>query len=141
MGHPVPDRLRNAARRLRRKMTVAERALWARLRDHRFFGAGFRRQVPIGPYVVDFVSHAHRLVVEVDGGHHDIPARRDHDRKRDAFLTEAGYRVLRVWNSEVIEEMDGVLHRIGVAMGVLHAERLDTPHPNPPPQGGRERDR
>ncbi|HUG62976.1 MAG TPA: DUF559 domain-containing protein [Methylomirabilota bacterium] len=141
MRRPVPERVRGNARRLRREMTVAEKVLWVKLRDHRYFGTGFRRQAPMGGYIADFVCHEHRLIVELDGGQHSLDDVRAHDEKRDAFLRSIGYRVLRILNEDVMKEMDGVLHRIGVELQVLHPEWLDTPHPNPPPHGGRERAR
>jgi very-short-patch-repair endonuclease len=69
----VSDKQRSRAKALRRDMTDAERIIWYNVRAHRFQGAGFRRQTPIGPYVVDFVSHAAKLIIEVDGGQHFEP--------------------------------------------------------------------
>src|SRR3954454_7363945 len=87
------------ARSLRRSSTRAELLLWRRLRDRQLCSCKFVRQEPIGPYYVDFVCREPRLIVEVDGGQHaDNPA----DRKRDAFLSALGYRVVRVWNNEVL---------------------------------------
>ncbi|MBB3344849.1 endonuclease domain-containing protein [Luteimonas sp. RC10] len=96
---------RELARRLRRAMTDAERALWRHLRMRQIAGARFRRQHPIGPYVVDFVCLAHRLVIEVDGGQH---ADSMSDAARDAFLRTHGYRVLRLWNHDVLGNPEGV---------------------------------
>ncbi len=122
-------------------MTEAERRVWYAVRNHRFHGFGFRRQVPIGPYVADFVCHGAKLVVELDGGQHGAEGEMERDRRRTAFLERAGYRVIRFWNTEVFTEWDGVQHRLAAALGVLDPERLDTPHPDPPPQGGRGRRR
>ena len=97
------------ARELRRKQTDAERALWAKLRNKRLCGLKFRRQQPIGPYVVDFVSLETRLVVEVDGGHHDQPDVRITDTERTVWLESKRYRVLRFWNNEVLGNLEGVL--------------------------------
>ena len=97
------------ARDLRKSSTKAERALWAQLRDRKLDGHKFRRQQPIGPYSVDFCCVERKLVVEVDGGQH-VP---EVDERRTAFLEGAGYRVVRFWNAEVIENMDGVLQVIG----------------------------
>ncbi|MBB6309544.1 endonuclease domain-containing protein [Xanthobacter tagetidis] len=85
------------ARTLRRSMTDAEARLWRLLRDRRFDGAKFRRQVPAGPYVADFLSFGHRLVVEADGGQHAGALR---DAARDAFFRRSGFRVLRFWNND-----------------------------------------
>jgi very-short-patch-repair endonuclease len=110
---PVRDRQR--ARRLRGNMTDAERKLWYALRAGRFDGVSFRRQAPIGRYVVDFVAHAHRLIVEVDGGQHALRAAAD--AERSAWLSSRGYRVLRFWNNDVLTNLDGVLSEIGAATG------------------------
>jgi primosomal protein N' (replication factor Y) len=100
------------ARTLRRTMTDAERALWRLLRSRSLADAKFRRQHPIPPYVADFACRAARLVVEVDGGQHG-GAR---DAARDAALRRAGWRVLRVWNTEVLANPDGVLAVIAAAL-------------------------
>ena len=83
------------------------------LRDRRFDGVKFRRQVPIGPYVVDFASVQHRLIVELDGGQH---ADSKTDAKRDAFLAAEGWRVLRFWNIDVLSNRNGVLEAIQLAL-------------------------
>jgi very-short-patch-repair endonuclease len=86
------------ARELRRRQTEAEHRLWMALRDRRLAGYKFRRQRPIGPYVVDFVSIRHRLVIEVDGSQH---ADSETDTRRMEWLERYGWRVVRVWNNEV----------------------------------------
>jgi len=96
---------RNRARELRAAMTDAERALWRCLRMRQLDGHRFRRQHPVGPYVVDFACLPSRLVVEVDGGQHSDSV---DDRHRDAFLRGCGFRVLRFWNNEVLGEPDAV---------------------------------
>ena len=100
------------ARALRRDMTDAERKLWSALRGRRLAGAKFRRQVPVGPYVADFLSKRYRLAVEVDGGRHGGPR----DRRRDAAFAALGYRTLRFWNFEVLSNPDGVLETIARAL-------------------------
>jgi very-short-patch-repair endonuclease len=95
-------------------MTPAERALWYRLRAHRFLGLSIRRQVAIGPWIVDFLHPASRTVLEVDGDTHD-PAR---DALRDADLAARGYTVLRVTNGDVATNLDGVLQRLSETIGV-----------------------
>jgi very-short-patch-repair endonuclease len=98
------------ARRLRATMTDAEQRLWYHLRGRRFLGAKFRRQMPLGRYVVDFVCLEQRLVLELDGGQH--ADRTGADQDRDAWLRARGFRVLRFWNNEVMEDLPGVLARI-----------------------------
>ena len=83
-------------RKLRREQTDAERALWAKLRNKWLHGLKFRRQQPVGPYVVDFVSFETRLVVEVDGGQHNRPDVRVADMEWTSWLERNGYQVLRV---------------------------------------------
>jgi very-short-patch-repair endonuclease len=103
------------ARALRISSTEAERRLWHKLRGRQLAGFKFRRQRPIGRYIVDFVCVEQKLVVELDGGQHAESAR---DRVRDAALAAAGYRVFRIWNSEVMETPDSELIRIAEALGV-----------------------
>ena len=128
----IPDWQRMAARRLRAEMTDAERVLWRALRAHRFQEIGFRRQAPLGRYVVDFVCHARKLVIEVDGGQHSGSAK---DAARDAWLQAEGYRVLRFWNNEVLGNLEGVMERIGQEF--VAGTPSAPPLPNPPPRGGR----
>jgi very-short-patch-repair endonuclease len=103
------------ARRLRGNMTEAEKRIWYLLRRRQFGGLNFRRQAPIDPYIVDFACLSIRLVIELDGGQHDANA--EQDARRTAWLESQGYRVLRFWNNEVFENLDGVLHMISAACG------------------------
>jgi very-short-patch-repair endonuclease len=100
MVRRITDRWLAQARRLRRELTVAETILWRGLRD-RGIGAKFRRQVPIGCYVADFVCIAARMIVELDGPSHDEPEQHRHDVRRDAWLRARGWRVLRFSNDLV----------------------------------------
>lgn len=90
-------------------MTPAERLLWSRLRDRRLAGFKFRRQVPVGPYIVDFLCAEARVIVEIDGGQHNLPDARAQDQERTRFLEAKGYKVLRFWNNEVLGNLEGVL--------------------------------
>jgi very-short-patch-repair endonuclease len=90
--------------------TDAERRLWLQLRDRRLNGAKFRRQVAFGPYIVDFVCMEAKLVIELDGGQHGEQVA--HDQARTDFLKSQGYRVLRFWNNELLENQPGVLTMI-----------------------------
>jgi very-short-patch-repair endonuclease len=127
----VSTKLRDRAKQLRGDMTDAERIVWHGLRAHRLHGAGFRRQTPVGPYVVDFVGHAARLIIEVDGGQHFEPGHIAYDARRSAYLAARGYRVLRFSNLDVMTNKSGVLEGIAAAI-----ERSKGPLPNPPPQAG-----
>lgn len=93
-------------------MTPAELALWQELRA-RNVGVRFRRQEPIGPYIVDFVCLARKLIVEVDGDQHD---RSDHDVRRDRYLERLGFRVIRFWNEDVAWHPDWVVRQIRLAL-------------------------
>lgn len=95
------------ARHLRRNLTDAERMLWQALRNRQLGHRKFRRQMPIGPYIVDFACEESRLIIELDGGQH--AARQDYDSARTQYLEKCGYRVLRFWNNDVMGNLDGVL--------------------------------
>src|SRR5262245_37431680 len=95
-------------------MTEAERRLWQILRLRQTDGRRFRRQVPIGPFIADFVCHEARLIVEIDGGQHDPSSEADASRTR--FLEGEGYRVLRFWNNEVLENAEGVCSLIAKSL-------------------------
>ena len=112
---------RKRARQLRRDGTDAERLFWSKVRDRQLHNAKFRRQHPIGPYVADFVCLRHRLVIELDGGQHNSDPTKEAERTR--FIEAEGFRVLRFWNNEALENLDGVLEAIALAL-----ER-DTPSP------------
>jgi very-short-patch-repair endonuclease len=94
------------AKALRREMTEAEKKIWQRLRSRQIDGYRFRRQVPFGRFIADFVCHEAKLIVEIDGGQHDLSSEQEICRTR--FLESQGYRVLRFWNNEVLENPDGV---------------------------------
>ncbi|MGH7096874.1 MAG: endonuclease domain-containing protein [Stellaceae bacterium] len=117
------------ARALRREMTAAEKKLWQRLRLRQTEGYRFRRQVPIGRFIADFACHEARVIVEIDGGQHDPASEMEACRTR--FLESEGYRVLRFWNNEVLENLDGVYTIVAEHLRGYH------PHPNPPPSRGR----
>ncbi|MYD50809.1 MAG: endonuclease domain-containing protein [Dehalococcoidia bacterium] len=114
------------ARELRKQSTDAERLLWSRLRDRRLMGLKFRRQSPIGRYVVDFVCYEHNLIVEIDGGHHQ--EQRASDLRRTEWLNSCGFSVIRYWNNQVLEDMDSVLESIRMT---LEVELSPSPQPSP----------
>ena len=112
------------AKTLRRNLTDAEQKLWYHLRAHRFMGRKFKRQKPIGHYVVDCACLEEKLVIELDGGQHAESI--EYDKERDSWLRSQGFMVLRFWNNELMDEMDSVLERIRL---VLSHETL-SPSPN-----------
>ena len=106
-----PDILHNA-RLLRETQTDAEQLMWQLLRSRRFCGVKFRRQHPVGQYIVDFYCHDALLAVELDGGGHNDDQQRVYDETRTNELTGAGIRVLRFWNHEVLKETEAVVTAI-----------------------------
>jgi very-short-patch-repair endonuclease len=101
---------RERARKLRKNMTDAERALWLRIRRRQILGYKFRRQQPLGKYILDFVCLESKLIVELDGGQHAV--QEEYDSRRSQWLTEQGFRVLRLWNHQVFKESDAVVQAI-----------------------------
>ena len=111
------DTPREQAKTLRREMTEAEKKIWCGLRLRQTGGYRFRRQVPLSPFIADFVCHEAKLIIEIDGGQHDRLSEQEMHRTR--FLESQGYRLLRFWNNEVLENPDSVqtvfaqsLHRV-----------------------------
>jgi very-short-patch-repair endonuclease len=118
---------RSRARQLRKNPTDAERLLWQKLRLWQVDGCKFRRQQPLGPYIVDFVCLQKRLIVELDGGQH--AQQKDYDKGRDGWLVGQGFLVLRFWNNDALKNIDGL-------MEVIAKELKSTPYLSPSPQGG-----
>lgn len=114
------------SRSLRHTQTLAEFLLWRRIRNRQLDGWKFVRQEPIGPYYADFVCRERRLIVEVDGSQHFESS---HDKRRDVYLGAQGYRVVRVWNSDVLGNLEGVFR-------LLQEELASAPHPGPLPASG-----
>ncbi len=102
------------ARALRRRPTDAERMLWKHLRLKQLGGLKFRRQEPIDGYIVDFVCYGSRVIIEADGGQHDNS---ESDGARDRYLQQQGFTVLRFWNTDILQNMQGVLSQIRAACG------------------------
>ena len=99
------------SRLLRKNSTDAERILWQYLRAKRMEGVKFRRQQPFGKYIVDFISFSKKLVIEVDGGQHAL--QKEKDEVREQYIKGEGFRVLRFWNNEVLQNIEGVIEVIG----------------------------
>ena len=126
-------------------MTDAETKIWQRLRAHRFQGLSFRRQFPVGPYVVDFVCLEARLIIEIDGGQH-ASAEAAYDAKRDAWLRDEGFLILRFWNNDVLRNLRGVLESVAEAVQAPSPPSLtlprkgggDTPNTSPDRPNSRE---
>lgn len=132
---------RAAAGKLRANTTPHERILWRALKELPVDGTHFRRQAPIGPYVVDFFCPAKQLIVELDGGHHNDDETAKRDRERQLWLEQQGYCVVRFWNSDITGDLNAVLERIYVALygareaevALLKHQRVSRKlHPTPP---------
>jgi very-short-patch-repair endonuclease len=119
------------ARALRKRMTDAERLLWRHLRNRELGGWKFRRQYPVGPFIVDFICPEKNVVIEVDGGQH--ADNEEQDLQRSAYLNKMGYRVLRFWNNEVMQETEAVLEAI---FAILVDAGKNSPSPRPSPPSG-----
>jgi very-short-patch-repair endonuclease len=120
--HPPPISIVRA-RELRRNPTDAEREMW-RLLKAAWPEGRFRKQVPIRQYIVDFASHRLKVVIEIDGGQHSL----ERDKVRSEVIEAEGYRIIRFWNNEVLENGDGCMIRLGQLV------RPDHPHPTPASQ-------
>ncbi len=113
MAHfDISKKIRTNAKSMRRQMTDAELKLWNELRAHRLMRLSFRRQMPIGNYIVDFACAEHKLIVEVDGSGHGEEARMRHDIKRTSFLESNGWTVIRFWNDKILQNIDAVCSNI-----------------------------
>ena len=132
MGPPTfRPRATRLAKRLRNNATDVERKLWQHLRGSQLNGLKFSRQMPIAGYVCDFLCRSARLVIELDGGQHGLQVEKDEARTRR--IEAEGYRVIRFWNNDVNDALDGVLIQIAEAL----AESAEA-HPQPHPQAGGE---
>jgi very-short-patch-repair endonuclease len=125
-GTKMKNSLSNVAKNLRKQATDTELSLWLHLQAKQLEGFKFRRQEPIGKYIVDFVCFEKKIIVEVDGGQHSGS---DNDKNRDEWLTKQGFKVLRFWNNEVLTNMTGVLE-------VIRSHCLLHPPLTPPIKGG-----
>lgn len=116
----ITPKARTRACKLRANMTDAEHCLWRCLRNRQLHGFKFRRQVVLGTYIVDFLCIETKLIIEIDGKQHLYQC--DYDKQRSLWMNRCGYQVLRFWNNEVLEDLDGVLEEISVYL-------LDGPSP------------
>jgi len=114
------------ARELRRQLTDAEKKLWTYLRTLKPGGFHFRKQAPLGPFIVDFCCHKAKLIIEVDGGQHGLPEGQAADVERTKWLKSQGYRVVRYWNNDVLSNLEGI---------AVSITALLPPTPTPPHKG------
>jgi very-short-patch-repair endonuclease len=122
----MPKKNIKLAKTLRKKMTEAERKLWGRLKTKQIEGLRFRRQEPIGEYIVDFACYEKRIIIELDGDGHLLKVEKDNER--DDWFSQHGFKVLRFWNQEVLGNLEGVLVMVWNACN----------HPPPSPLPSRE---
>ncbi len=136
-------RNRERARNLRRGQTEAEMFVWTQLRSRRFAGFKFRRQFPVGNYIVDFVCLERRVILELDGGQHNESNQKSYDERRDPWLQQQGFAVLRFWNSDVFTEWEAMADGIWNVLQARPSRRSPlTPGPSPAGgEGSAERDR
>ena len=118
---PVPPQRRANAKRMRKALTEAELKLWNELRAHRLMGLGFRRQVPVAGFIVDFACPQHRLIVEIDGWQHAREPNAVYDEARTRRLEADHWTVLRFWNDDVLRDIDNVCLHIVTVIGKGHA--------------------
>lgn len=103
----MPDLIQKRVQNLRKNMTIAEKKLWNKLRGRQLTGFRFRRQVPLGNYIVDFACFEPKMIIELDGSHHADQI--NYDEKRTKYLEMLGYKVLRFWNNQILNDIDAVL--------------------------------
>ncbi len=120
----------NLSQQFRRKQTEAEKTLWLKLRNRQLDGVKFRRQQPIGSYIVDFISFDKKLIIEIDGGQHNELHTIERDKQRTKWLESEGFHVMRFWNNDVLLNIEGVLLRINEVLGME-----SHPHPTLSHQG------
>ena len=118
------------AKILRHNQTEAEQKLWYHLRAHRFMGLKFKRQQPMGYYIVDFVCIEHKLIIELDGGHHQ--QQMEYDQQRTDWLNSQDYTVLRFWNHDVLQQIEVVLERVRLEVTLSPALSLGEREQNAP---------
>lgn len=104
------------AKKLRKNQTEVEKLLWYQIRNKQIGGVKFRRQQPIGPFIVDFIAFEKKLIIELDGGQHNVLKTRKQDQQRTEWLKKEGYIVLRFWNNEILENLESVLEEIRLAL-------------------------
>ena len=100
------------ARNLRKNSTIQERRLWNLLKNRQFHNLKFKRQQPIGDYIVDFICKEAKIIIEIDGGQHNEPENIEYDKSRTEYLNNLGYKVVRFWNNEIYENIEGVVLRL-----------------------------
>ena len=113
-------------------MTMQERKLWNIIKNRQFFGFRFRRQFPIGQYIVDFICREKKIIIELDGGQHNEIQNIDYDKKRTEYLISQSYKVVRFWNNEIDKNIDGVYEKLKT---VFEIDKITPSQPSPSGEG------
>jgi len=121
------------SRQLRKNMTPQERKLWYIIRNRQFYGYRFRRQFPLGQYIVDFICREKKIVIEIDGGQHNEIKNIQYDNKRTEYLISEGYKVIRFWNNDIDKNMGGVYNKLKEVFEI--GENITPPQPSPSREG------
>jgi len=121
------------SRQLRKNMTPQERKLWCIIRNRQFFGYRFRRQFPLGQYIVDFICREKKIIIEIDGGQHNEIKNIQYDNERTEYLILEGYKVLRFWNNDIDKNIGGVYEKLKEAFEI--EGNITPPQPSPSREG------
>ena len=121
------------SRQLRKNMTLQEKKLWSVIRNRQFFGYRFRRQFPIGQYIVDFICREKKIIIEIDGGQHNEIKNIQYDNKRTEYLISEGYKVMRFWNNDIDKNICGVYDKLKEVFEI--GEDITPPQPSPSREG------
>ena len=121
------------SRDLRKNMTPQERKLWYIIKNRQFFGYRFRRQFPLGQYIVDFICRAKKIIIEIDGGQHNEIKNIQYDNKRTEYLISEGYKVIRFWNNDIDKNIGGVYEKLKEVFEI--GENITPPQPSPSREG------
>ena len=121
------------SRQLRKNMTPQEKKLWSVIRNRQFFGYRFRRQFPIGQYIVDFICREKKIIIEIDGGQHNEDINIYYDNKRTEYLMTEGYNVIRFWNNDIDKNIYGVYEKLKEVFEI--GKNITPPQPSPSGEG------
>jgi very-short-patch-repair endonuclease len=121
------------SRQLRNNMTPQQRKLWYIIRNRQFYGYRFRRQFPLGQYIVDFICREKKIIIEIDGGQHNEIQNIQYDNKRTEYLISEGYKVLRFWNNDIDKNIGGVYEKLKEVFEI--GENITPPQPSPSREG------
>ncbi len=121
------------SRDLRKNMTPQERKLWYIIKNRQFFGYRFRRQFPLGQYIVDFMCREKKIIIEIDGGQHNEIKNIQYDNKRTEYLISEGYKVIRFWNNDIDKNISGVYNKLKEVFEI--GGNITPPQPSPSREG------